>query len=199
MVRKPNLSIEDHGHIISGYNEGLSPSLLARQFSVSRPAIYSIIRRNRENGGVKKKCKRGRPVSTSEREDKIICRLSKKNPRLNSVDIHREMSTYHGFRPSSKTVQRRLVAAGLHGRRPAKKPLISIKNRKARVEFAKRHIGWQIEDWKKVIFSDESKFLLFGSDGIKYVRRPIGKKFDPRYQLPTVKHSGGNVKLSRSL
>lgn len=31
------------------------------------------------------------------------------------------------------------------------------------------------------------------SDGIKYVRRPINKRYDVRYQIPTVKHGGGNV------
>ena len=47
-----------------------------------------------------------------------------------------------------------------------------------------------------MLWSDESKFNLFGSDGIKYVRRPKGKRFEPKYQLPTVKHGGGSVMVS---
>ena len=35
--------------------------------------------------------------------------------------------------------------------------------------------------------------MLFGSDGIRYVRRPKGHRSDPKYQLPTVKHGGGNT------
>ena len=35
--------------------------------------------------------------------------------------------------------------------------------------------------------------MLFSSDGIRYVRRPIGDRFNPKHQLPTVKHGGGNV------
>jgi DDE superfamily endonuclease len=34
--------------------------------------------------------------------------------------------------------------------------------------------------------------MLFGTDGIKYVRRPINERFNPKYHLPTVKHGGGN-------
>ena len=30
--------------------------------------------------------------------------------------------------------------------------------------------------------------MLFSSDGIRYVRLPIGDRFNPKYQLPTVKH-----------
>ena len=74
----------------------------------------------------------------------MILRISHSEPRLNSVDIHREISTFHGVKTSSKTVQRRLVAMGLHGRRPAKKPYISKKNRKVRIAFGKRHISWTV-------------------------------------------------------
>ena len=35
--------------------------------------------------------------------------------------------------------------------------------------------------------------MLFGSDGIRYVRRLKGHRNDPKYQLPTVKNGGGNV------
>ena len=69
----------------------------------------------------------------------------------------------------------------------------SAKNRAARLKFAKRHLSWTNKEWEKVVWSDESKFLLFGTDGISFVRRPIGKRFHPRYQLPTVKHGGGLV------
>ena len=45
----------------------------------------------------------------------------------------------------------------------------------------------------KVLFSDESKLCIFGSDGIKYVRHPKGERFALKYQMPTVKHGGGNT------
>ena len=34
---------------------------------------------------------------------------------------------------------------------------------------------------------------MFGSDGIQYVRKPIGDRFDRKYMVPTVKHGGGSV------
>lgn len=103
------------------------------------------------------------------------------------------MRTHYGVDVSVSTTKRRLADAKLYGRRPAKKPLISKKNRMARLHFAKTHQHWTSKEWSKVLWSDESKFLLFGSDGIKYVRRPDGQRFNPRYQLPTVKHGGGSL------
>lgn len=44
-----------------------------------------------------------------------------------------------------------------------------------------------------MLWTDETKFNLVNSDGIRYVRRPVNKRFDPRYTIGTVKHSGGNI------
>lgn len=44
-----------------------------------------------------------------------------------------------------------------------------------------------------MIWSDECKFNLIGSDGRVYVRRPVGKRHDVKYLVPIVKHGGGSV------
>ena len=44
-----------------------------------------------------------------------------------------------------------------------------------------------------VLWSDESKFNLFGSDGKVMVWRSPKEEFDPRCTVPTVKHHGGGV------
>ena len=44
-----------------------------------------------------------------------------------------------------------------------------------------------------MLWTDESKFNRFGSDGKQYVRRPQNQELSPRYTLKTVKHGGGNV------
>jgi hypothetical protein len=97
------------------------------------------------------------------------------------------------FELSSRTVQRRLNEAGLNGRVAAHKPYVSKKNKAVRVRFAKEHINWSIEKWRKVLWTDESKFNLHNSDGIRYVRRPVNHRFDPKYTVATVKHGGGNI------
>lgn len=76
---------------------------------------------------------------------------------------------------SSRTIQRRLVEAGLKARRPAKKPLLSKKNRDARLLFATFHRQWTAREWKKVLFSYESKFCIFRSDDARWVGRVVQK------------------------
>ena len=78
---------------------------------------------------------------------------------------------------SSETVKRRLRADALFGRTPVKKLVISAKNKKARLAWVKEHLNWTPQQWSKVLWSDESKFLM-GTDGISFVRRPVGTRFD---------------------
>lgn len=109
------------------------------------------------------------------------------------MDIKRQLMEEDECNISEWTVRRRLRAAGLHGRRPVKKPLISHKNRKARLEFARRHLHWTRHQWENILWSDESKFMLFGSDGATFVRRPVNTRYSQKYQIPTVKHGGGSL------
>lgn len=44
-----------------------------------------------------------------------------------------------------------------------------------------------------MLFTEESKFNRFGSDGKSYVRRRIGEEFNEKCVKPTVKGKGGSV------
>ncbi len=44
-----------------------------------------------------------------------------------------------------------------------------------------------------VLWSDETKIHLFGSDGVKRVWRQPGEEYKDKCVLSTVKHGGGNV------
>jgi hypothetical protein len=56
-----------------------------------------------------------------------------------------------------------------------------------------QHIGWTVEDWKRVVFSDESKFMLFKSDGRQYCYIKPGQALDDRFIKKMIKHGGGNL------
>ena len=76
-------------------------------------------------------------------------------------------------------------------RKPIKKLLLTTKMRKDRISFCKEHIHWTVEDWMKVMFSDESTFLQQDCQQ-QYVRcDPNSSKYDPRYTIKTVKNSPG--------
>ena len=61
------------------------------------------------------------------------------------------------------------------------------------MEFALYHQNWAIEDWKKVVRSDETKINRIGSNGKQYVWKKKGEPISDRTTLPTVKYGGGNM------
>jgi len=172
---------------------GMNVTTIARILKVTKSTISRILSRHRSRNIVDNLPRKGRPRLTSSRQDKRIVRMSKADPTLTCVDIAAGLMENDNLNVSRMTIARRLSDAGLHGRRPAKKPFISAKNLRSRMEFARTHLHWTSGDWANVLFSDEKKFNLFGSDGINYVRRPSGERFNPRYTKPTVKHGGGCI------
>ena len=50
---------------------------------------------------------------------------------------------------SHTTARRILASVGLRGRKPAKKPWNSKKNRAARIKFAKDHEHWTVLQWSR--------------------------------------------------
>ena len=51
----------------------------------------------------------------------------------------------------------------------------------------------QMDYWNHVLWSDEMKINLFGSNGFKHVWRRPGEEYKDKFVMPTVKHGGGNV------
>lgn len=124
---------------------------------------------------------------TSRRDDSVIIRKALQNRRRSSKDISADMAEI-GVTVSARTVRRRLFKAGLKARIPRKKPYLNAAQRKKRVDWCKDHKNWTVDDWSKVLFSDESRISIFGSDGVRYVRRRVHEECLPECMLPTMKH-----------
>uniref|UniRef100_A0A8R1E5W2 HTH_Tnp_Tc3_2 domain-containing protein n=1 Tax=Caenorhabditis japonica TaxID=281687 RepID=A0A8R1E5W2_CAEJA len=178
--------------ILRGHEQGQTNKDLARQFQLSLPGIYAIIRRCKAQKSCTGPKSTGRPKQSSRSMDRNILRAAREDPRRTSTDIQMVVTSPVEPAPSRRTIKRRLQANGLHGRRPVRKPFISEKNKRARVAWARAHLNWGRAEWAKHIWSDESKFNMFGSDGNAWIRRPVGARYLPKYQLPTVKHGGGS-------
>jgi hypothetical protein len=68
------------------------------------------------------------------------------------ADITGDLSLYN--------VWRVLKAAGYHKTKPTRKPGLTKKMRQERLDWCLAHKDWTLEDWKNVIWSDETLVLL---------------------------------------
>lgn len=88
---------------------------------------------------------------------------------------------------SPRTVRRRLNDAGLKGCVACKKPLIREYNRVQRLQWCERYKGWSCKDWWRVLWTDESPFVLRWR-GRQRVWRRVGERYHPDCLQATVKH-----------
>jgi hypothetical protein len=84
---------------------------------------------------------------------------------------------------------------GFEAKKKIKKPLLSKKHKKARHEWAKAHKDWTKDDWRRVIFTDETKINVWGSDGCKYYWTSPGDPLQDHHLNLTVKHGGGSLMM----
>ena len=93
---------------------------------------------------------------------------------------------------SAQTVRRTLKEVGLHSATKKKVPMLKASHHQRRLKFARDHENWTVEDWKRVLWSDETKINWIGLDGKVYVWKKRGEPPSDRTTTPTVKHGGGN-------
>lgn len=133
--------------------------------------------------------KTGRPRILDTRDARHATLMIAREEASNAVELQKK--AFQGVSP--RTIQRRLKDQGLVCRVKKKKPYLSKTAKDARRRWAMEHINWTVEDWKRVVFSDESKFQLFHSDGREYCYIKPGQTLSKRAVKKTVKHGGGRV------
>ena len=134
--------------------------------------VFFTINRHSETGGKRS----GRPRTTTESENKFLRVNSLRDRRLTGQQLQAQLHSGRSKQDSVSTVKRRLRAAGLKGRVAARKPLLRCQNKTERLSWATKHRHWTTEDWKKVLWTDESKLKIFGSSRRIFVHRRVGER-----------------------
>ena len=128
----------------------------AERFNVSHSVIVRLKQRVNQTGSVKERQRTERSLKMTPREDRLLKRLARQLP-FSTTNMLRSQWIVNG-RISRQTVNRRLNSAWFRARRPIKRPLLTIRHKTARLRWACDHMGWNIRSWKRVHWSDESRF-----------------------------------------
>ena len=126
--------------------------------------------------------------ATTIREDHRLKRMSLQNRRAPSRLLSYQLADETGKQVSSRTVRRRLSETRINARRSRKKPLLTEKHLRLRLGWATTHTQWTLDDWKSVLFTDESKVSI-GNNGALYVWHCKGEEFLPECCDHTVQHA----------
>lgn len=187
------LSAAKRARICALLQAGHSSRTVAALENVCQSTVIRTCQRVGERGDYEDRPRSGRPKVLSVHQERIIVRKVMSGKCSTAVGIQRSLTEEDNVDISTSSVRRVLYRSGLAGRIKVKKPLLKKKHRQARLAFARKYRHWTIDDWNRVIWSDESKFQLFGSDGKEYCWRMPGEPLRPHHVKPTVKHGGGNI------
>lgn len=198
-TKRKEMDINTRTQVISLCCRGKSLREIAEIIGRPHSTVFKIIKKWKYEGTVKNLAGRGRKRILTPGDERQIVRTLRKNPRTSIPKLAVEVADNIKRPVSADTIRRAAHRHNLHGRVARKKPLLSKANIKKRLEFAKEHVDKPQDFWNTVIFTDETKVNLFGSDGRQMVWRKPRSELQSQNLCPTVKHGGGSVMMWGSM
>nr|CAH7760558.1 unnamed protein product [Callosobruchus chinensis] len=151
------LSAFDRTRIIALWQEGLSRQQIANRLNVVRSTVSRL--------------RTSRPTVSTRREDRYIAQLARRERSVAVPVLRSQFQRTFNWVISTATIRRRVLASGLRCRRV---PLLTARHRTARLQWARAHQDWLLPQWRNVLLSDESRFVLMSDDYRKRVWRKRG-------------------------
>ena len=185
---KPTSSSQ-HAIVISLLSEGYSVCQIQSKTGLGKSTVGRI---RKEVDSEKENNQGGRPSKLSPRDKQSIIRQITTGKLDNAVQATQFINNILSSPVTPQTVRNALKSNDFRSVIKQKRPLLKKTHRQDRLNFAQYHENWTVEDWKRVLWSDETKINRIGSDGRVYTWKKKGEPLSDRTTTPTVKHGGGN-------
>ena len=167
----PQLSNTVRWQIIGMQEAGMSLRQIAHRVGHHHSIVSRIVNKHRLTNDVMDRPRSGRSRITSRREDNALGRLVRRNPFANSTVLKRQWLPHRLL--SARTVRNRLKSVGYRSRRPVKRCLLTQAHKAFRLQWCQTRRQWNLASWRKVHWSDESRFLLHVTYGrVRVWRQP---------------------------
>jgi Transposase/DDE superfamily endonuclease len=186
------LSSANQNHILSLLDAGLTATNISASTGYS---LATVSRLHSKHHSHLNKSLGGHPAKLSPTNIHYAQHLISSGKAETAVDVAKSLSHINNQTVSAQTVRRALKAAGMKAITKKKKPFLSKRHRKARMDFAITHQYWTVEDWKRVVWSDETKINRLGSDGKKWVWKQAEEGLTDKSIEGTLKFGGGSLML----
>ncbi len=160
-----------------------------------RRTIQRVWKKFKKNGSYEDQPRSGRPTKLNDREKRKVAQILRKGEATNAEAIRKVAKAHHEIDVSRDTIARTLASFGYAARVKCKKPALTVKQKQERLAWAKNHSTWTIEDWRKVVWSDETKFTLANSEGKEYVWVKEQEALKENAVIEKKKFGGGKVML----
>ncbi|GFT42372.1 transposable element Tcb1 transposase [Trichonephila clavipes] len=175
------LSEFERGLIIGMKTAGWSTRRVAGRVDRSKCAVRNCWEQWTREGTLARKTGSGATRKTTRRENRRIVRQALVDPTVTRSTIRAVV----GVAIVPQTISRHLAEANLKSKRPFRAlPLTSA--------TASTVVPRNVTDWQKVVFSDESRFVLWTDDNrVRVWRRPVERYNSPHTVLRPIARTVG--------
>ena len=186
-----SLSISQRNHILSLLDCGHSAYQIQSSTGVHVSTISRLRSKHRSS---LQKSLGGRPAKLTTADICHAAHLVTSKKAETTSQVTRLLQNITNQSLSTQTIQCRLKdTAGMKPVVIQKKPLLKPRHQREHLDFAIAHKDWTMEDWKRVVWSDETKINRLGSDGRKWAWKRPGEGLSDRLVKGTLKFGGGSV------
>lgn len=172
-----HLSEVEVARVVQMSEDGRTYRQIGNVIGVSSSVVSRVIRRYREHGQYSRRHGGGRQRATTPREDRHLHTLVARQPFHTARRLRSDFQRDTGVRVSVQTIRNRLHDSGLNARRAATCPVLTAAHRVHRLNFAHDHVDWTLDQWRAVLFTNESRFSLDGNDRRVRVWRRRGHRY----------------------
>ena len=153
--------------------DGLSQRHVAWYLGVSPSVVNRLWNRYLETRNYNRRLGQGRQRATTGVQECYLRTLALRNRQSTARALRNDFQLATGVRLSNQTVRNRLHNDTLQARQPATGPVLTVAHQRNRLNFAQNHVGWQLAQWRMVLFTDESRFHVSTCDRrVRVCRRP---------------------------
>ena len=159
MGKKPISSFK-RAQIVALHNAGFNQVDISKDLHVSRCCVQNAIKKYKNFGRYDDLKRSGRPKKVVGRNLRHLKRLVKGDTRLSATKIASDLNASLPKPVTTRTIRTYLKDLGFEYVVKMKKQWLGVKHRQQRVAWCTQYMHWTQDDWKKVIFSDESTFYV---------------------------------------
>ncbi|GFU38961.1 uncharacterized protein TNCV_1753681 [Trichonephila clavipes] len=179
------LSEFERGLIIGMKTAGWLTRRFAGQVDRSECAVINCWEQWARKGTHARKTGSGATRKTTRREDRRIVMQALVNPTVTRSTIRADV----GVVIVPQIISRHLAEANLKSKCPFRALPLTPEHRQLRLQWCQARSIWNVSNWQKVVFSDESRFVLGTDDNrVRVWRRPDSSTAGPLPELSPVEH-----------
>ena len=189
-MSKKYTSHDDIIRVIQCHRDGLTTKEIEASVGVKQRTVQNLIKKYKASGSKDLPLHShggGHSPKVSPRTLSLLKRRVETNPALSAKQLKVENPNLLG-ETSVRTVQRCLHdKLGFKKVTARRKPLITDRQRKNRLAFAKKYADWDLVKWREVLWTDEATFRVTDSNPRRVWKKKGADPLDPRLVTPTVK------------